>query len=234
MLSHYKEFLPKNFYIPDSLISVSNEIVGFTIPKCEGITLSTLLQDKNIKVGEKIFYLKQIGGLLEQLKNIRKYTELKEFYINDLHEANFLVNPLNKEIGIIDLDSSKIFNNLPFPARYLTPVSLANNVPEKYIVNPIENFGGYIVADEDTDLYCYSIMILNYLYGKNVNNFSLDNYYEYLNYLSYLGISQELVDTFAGLVVPKHNTNPLFSLESLTEEQVYRANSNIYTRKKKI
>jgi serine/threonine protein kinase len=233
MLSTSKKYLPKSFYIPDSLISVANEIVGFTIPKYEGIALSVLLQNKDISTGEKIFYLKQVGAILEQLKNIRTYTPLKEFYLNDLHESNFLINPLNKEIAVIDLDSSKIFNNLPFASRYLTPLSLASYTPEKYIVNPIADFGSYIVADEDTDLYCYSIMVLNYLYGSNVNNFSLEEFYEYLNYLRHVGVNKKLIDIFSDLVLPKHNTNPLYCLDSLTDEQVYRASSLIYKKVKK-
>lgn len=30
---------------------------------------------------------------------------------------------------------------------------------------------------------CYIIMILNYLYGENVNNLSLTDFYDYLEYL---------------------------------------------------
>lgn len=233
MLNTYKEYLPENFYIPDTLISVANEVVGYTLPKFDGITLATILNNKNIKPEEKTFYLKQIGLMLEQLKNIRKYTPLKEFYLNDLHESNFMVNPNNREVITIDLDSCKIASNQPFASRYLTPVSMANYVPEKYIQNTDELASGYIIANEETDLYCYSIMILNYLYGKNLNNLSIDEFYNYLNYLNHLGLNQEMLDIFSNLVVPHHNENPMNYLDSLTNEQIYRANNTVYSNVRK-
>lgn len=234
MLNSNKGYLPENFYIPDSLISVSNEILGFTIPKCEGITLTAILNDKNVETKEKIFYLKQIGLTLEQLKNIRMYTPLKDIYLNDLHASNFVINPRNKEVGVIDLDSCKIASNFAFPARFLTPSSLASLVPEKYVVNtPDVSGAGYIVANEESDLYCYTIMILNYLYGGNVHSLSLEEYYEYLNYLESLGIKKKLIELFSYLVVPHQNKNPLNYIDSLTSEQIYRANDIVYSRVRK-
>lgn len=233
MLNTYKNYLPDNFYIPDCLISVANELVGFTVPKIDGVSLSVLLADKKMDCKEKIYYLKQVGFILEKLKNIRTYTSLQEFYLNDLHASNFVVNAMNKEVGVVDLDSCKIASNYPFPSRFLTPNSLANLVPEKYIVASEETpGGGYIVANEESDLFCYTIMILNYLYGDNVHHLPLAEYYEYLNYLETLGISKDLIEASYYLVVPHHNENPLLYLDSLTDEQIYRANSKIYARVK--
>lgn len=70
------------------------------------------------------------------MKNIRKYTELKDFYIGDIHEDNFLVDTEKQEIFVADLDSCKIAD--------------------------------YKVTEE-TDIYCYIIMILNYLYDGRVD-----------------------------------------------------------------
>lgn len=235
MLNTFRQYLPENFYVPDYLVAVSNEIVGFTVPKASGINLKVILNDKSIETQEKVFYLKQVGFVLEQLKNIRKYTPLNHFYLNDLHESNFNVNVDNKQINVFDLDSCKIAANSSFPARFLTPMSLANLVPEKYnISDTVETSGGgYIVANEESDLYCYSIMILNYLYGSNVNNLELEEFYSYLNYLESLGIDKDLLDSFSYLVVPHHNENPLNYLDSLTSEQIYRANNSVYSRVKK-
>ena len=231
MLNTFKQYLPENFYIPDYLVSVSKDIVGFTIPKANGISLTTVLKDKNFSTQEQIFYLKKVGFILEQLKNIRKYTPLKNFYLNDLHESNFNVNIDNKEIAVFDLDSCKIADNSSFSSRFLTSSSLASLVPEKYVINTSETSGvGYIVANEDSDLYCYSMMILNYLYGLNVSNLNLEEFYDYLNYLDYLKVSKNLLDSFSNLVVPHHNENPMYYLDELTSEQIYRASNNIYSR----
>ena len=52
----------------------------------KGTNLSIILKEPTITYEEKINYLKSIGNILEQMKNIRKYTELKDFYIGDIHE----------------------------------------------------------------------------------------------------------------------------------------------------
>lgn len=234
MLNSSRQYLPDNFYIPDSLISVSNKVVGFTIPKFSGITLSTILLDKSIDTQEKAFYLKQVGITLEQLKNIRKYTPLKDFYLNDLYTSNFMVNPNNREIAVIDLDSCKIASNFAFPSRYLTEKSLAALVPEKYVVNHDDTPGaGYIIANEESDIYCYIIMILNYLYGGYVHKMNLSEYYEYLNYLEFVGINKELLSIFYNLVVPHHNENPVNYIDSITNEQIYRAKESVFSRVRK-
>lgn len=39
MLDSNKEYMPNNFWIPDSILSVGGSIEGFTIPKVNGINL---------------------------------------------------------------------------------------------------------------------------------------------------------------------------------------------------
>jgi len=48
MLNYYKDNLPSNFIIPDYLVSIDDNIIGFTIPKLNGVNLSDLIKDKNI------------------------------------------------------------------------------------------------------------------------------------------------------------------------------------------
>lgn len=228
MLDTYSEYLPENFYIPDYLVSVNKEIVGFTVPFVEGINLSTILKDKHQNYQDQLYYLKSIGKTLDELQKIRKYTQLKTFFINDLHDSNFIVNPLTKQIYSIDLDSCRIGNNVAFPSRFLTPLALLNNVNGKYKINKKEIGPGYIIADENTDLYCYIIIILNYLLGKNINNFQLEEFYEYLNYLEKIGVNTELLDIFSKIVNNVPNENPYQYLESLTESQIFRAKEHIY------
>lgn len=233
MLDTNKEYLPNNFCYPDNLISVDDTIVGFTIPRIYGENLVDILSNPNVDYKEQLYYLKKVGTILEQLKSIRKYSSLDSFYLNDLHAANFIVNPNNKDIYVIDLDSCKIGNNIAFPAKYLTPRALLNNVPDKYKINNDTFIPGYVTADSNSDLYCYNIMVLNYLYGENINNVSLDSFYDYLNYLEYLDINHHLISTFARIVDNVSNKNPLYYLDTLTESQRYRAKKNIYKNLKK-
>jgi len=232
MLDSNKGYLPSNFYIPDSLCSVDGKIIGFTIPKAEGSNLTDILKSRNIEYKEQLYYLKKIGEMLNQLHNIRKYTPLKDFYINDLHDSNFIVDENKRELNVIDLDSCKICSNEPFAARFLTPRSIIKGI-DKYKLNEDMHSNGYIVPSSDSDIYCYIMIILNYLYGNKLSSMGIENFYEYLNYLEDIGINKELLAIFSKVVANCKNENPLYYLDSLTSEQIYRAKESVYTKVKK-
>lgn len=232
MLDSNKEYLPSSFYIPDYLCTVESEIIGFTVPKVEGTNLSIILSSNDVNYKEQIYYLKKIGEILNQLHNIRKYTPLNSIYINDLHDSNFIVDNNNRELKVIDLDSCKICSNEPFAARFLTPVSMINEV-DKYKINEDKNSNGYIDPNSDSDMYCYSMIILNYLYGNKIGNIGIENFYEYLNYLESIGVNKELINIFSKLLVGNcKNENPLNYLDSLTSEQICRAKKLVYEKTK--
>lgn len=90
-----------------------------------------------------------------------------------------------------------------------------------------------MTPSNDTELYCYNMMILNYLYGKNVNSMKVVDYYNYLSYLYYLKIDNNLLNSFQRLLTNCENTNPYPYLESLTQEQIYRSNYKVYKYNKK-
>lgn len=233
MLDANKEYLPDNFVVPDALLSVNRQVVGFTIPYIESTNLSTILRDSTISPREQIYYLKKIGNILEQLEAIRKHREGLKLYIGDLHESNFLVNPDKRDISVIDLDSCKIKDNSSFVSRYLTPASLFNEfrLSHKY---QLDNGGlGYAKIDANTDLYCYIMTIFNYLYGSSINNMKLDEFYNYLSYLDSLGINKDLLHALISIVYNKDNDNPVNYLNSLTDEQIYRSRHFVYNKVKK-
>lgn len=228
MLDTYREYLPENFYIPDNLVSINQTISGFTVPFAEGENLASVLVDPNVSIKEQVYYLKQIGGILDQLKMIRKYTPVKDLYLNDLHESNFIANSKNKAIRVVDLDGCKIGGNLALTSRYLSPLALLNEVRGKYQLNTNPDSPGYIVADENSDLYCYNMMILNYLYGSNVNNMDIADFYDYLTYLSDIGMEPDLINSFRMLLHSCNNRNPAPELDSITKEQFLLAKKKVY------
>lgn len=231
MLDVNRKYLPENLCIPDYLTIVGGVVEGFTMPKIEGINFSTTLKNKNITIEEKIYYLKKIGELLHQLEQIRKYTPFNDFYLNDIHESNFIVNSYKKTITAVDLDSSRVCSKANFASRYLTPLALLNNVKDKYkIIEDNSSSLGYVEADSNTDLYCYIIMILNYLYGENINNLNLEDFYNYLTYLEKIGINKELIEIFKNIVSNKDNENPYDLLDTLTTEQVARSRKIVYKK----
>ena len=230
MLNFYKNSLPVNFLCPDNLVSIGGKISGFTVPRFDGENLADLLNDRTVTSKEKIYYLTKIGEVLNQLKSIRDYGSLKQIFLNDLHESNVMVNPINKEVAFIDLDSCRILNNGSFPSRYLGPSHFIENNPHKYIFNKDGNGAGYVVANENSDLFCYNVIILNYLFGSSITRLIPDDFYNYLNYLEKLKFNKHLLDSFNRLTLTCDNENPSIYLEGITEEQVGRAKKIVFDK----
>lgn len=229
-LNANKDSMPSNFVLPESLVSINKKIEAFTMKYIKGINLSVILNNPDITYEEKIHYLKSIGRILEQMQNIRKYTNLNNFYLGDIHEDNFLVERDKQEIYIVDLDSRKIAGNKSFPGRYLTNSSLIKYNNTKYqTLSQTDDLADYKI-DENTDIYCYIIMILNYLYDGRVDRLSLDKFYDFINYLEDIKVNIELIECFNKIVVGGNNINPCNYLDTLTPKQVAGAR-RLYKKK---
>ena len=222
-LNSNKENIPSNFIVPEVLVSINKQIEAFTMKYIKGINLSIILKEPTITYEEKINYLKSIGIILEQMKNIRKYTELKDFYIGDIHEDNFLVDTEKQEIFVADLDSCKIADNKSFPGRYLTTTSLLRYNEIKYpLLDEPDRVADYKVTEE-TDIYCYITMILNYLYDGRVDRLSIEEFYRFINYLNDIEVNKELIECFEKIVVGAPNFNPINYLDTLSSKQIAKA-----------
>ncbi len=229
MLDSNKDFLPASFCLPDSIVTVGGVVQGITLPKIEGKNLADILRDSKVPVEDQIFYLQEVGQILEQLKRIRQTTKLKDIFINDLHESNFIVTDRNHEVRVIDLDSCRIKNSQPTPSKYLTPKSLITAVPGKYQFTEEDcPTYGFVAADENSDLYCYTMMVLGYLYGENITKMSLEEYYDYLEYLRKLGYSDKFISALQTIVIPQKNENISQYLDELSTEQIYRSREKVY------
>ena len=229
-LNANKDSMPSNFILPESLVSINKKIEAFTMKYIKGINLSVILNNPDITYEEKIHYLKTIVRILEKMQNIRKYTNLNNFYLGDIHEDNFLVERDKQEVYIVDLDSCKIAGNKSFPGRYLTNSSLIKYNNTKYqTLSQTDDLADYKI-DENTDIYCYIIMILNYLYDGRVDRLSLDKFYDFINYLEDIKVNIELIECFNKIVVGGNNINPCNYLDTLTPKQVAGAR-RLYKKK---
>lgn len=199
---------------PEKLAIVDSQVVGYTMDLIKSVNLETALRSYDIDAQTKIKYLKQIGEILEKMKLVRKYTSVKDFYLNDMHENNFIIDTETDSIKVVDIDSCKINDNMTFASRYLSPVSIIKDIP-KYKTETDNRCGGYYKPTEDTDLYCYNLMILNTLFGGGINRLTLEDLYNYLEYLYLIGVPLELVDIFEKIVSNNHNENPYELLDSL-------------------
>ena len=228
-LHDYKEDINiDELVIPDELCSIDYNIQGYLMDFIRSNNLSRVLLNNKITLEEKINYLKQIGNLLNKLKSLRKNNELKDFYLCDLHEDNIVVD-CDGIIRVVDLDSCKIGGNLPSPSKYLV------NLRRKSIINDKYKFDNYcddlIAPNEETDNYCYSIILLNFLYQDNICKLSLDEFYNYIDYLNSIGIDNNLINIFYNLYTNKSNENPVEYLDSL-DNNCYKAMKKIYEYKK--
>lgn len=219
--------LPDSFIVPDSLVTINNNVVGFTVPKIDGVTLKQMLDNHDFPFDVKIRFLKEVGSILDSMVGIRNNTDFRHFYLNDIHESNFMVNYATNSLCAIDLDGCKINPSFSFPSRYLTSGALLN-YSDKYNVEPNLKHGAYVMANYDSEIYCYIIMILNYLYGSNVNNMELGEFYNYLNYLDNIGVNRDLLNCFNMIVSNGKNIDPTEYLDSLNSEILCRSKKLVY------
>lgn len=225
-LNRYKNLMPSNFIIPEFLVLLDNKDLYMAIDYINGNNLGDVLKDKNINIRDKKIYLFYIGNTLEEMRHMRENPLLSDFCLGDLHEDNFIVS--NKKLYTIDLDDAKIDSISPI-ASYLQMGTLFSKF-ETYKYKIIEE-SPYFVKYEvnyNTDMYCYIMVILNFLYGDNVNNMNINDFYCYLDYLYKIGIDSSLLECFNSISSSDDNINPMNYIDSLTSNQIYRAKKIVY------
>ena len=98
--------------------------------------------------------------------------------------------------------------------KYSDIISI-KDFPEKYHTDFQISCGGDFVADENADLYCYAMLVIDFLYGARINLSSKEDYFAYLEYLKSIGAPQELVDAWAKVYTNDNNVNFAPLLDSL-------------------
>lgn len=217
--------------MPQKLVISDGKIIGFTMDYIDSINLRDIYQDYKYDFKTGLQYLKQIGEIFEKIQKLNKYNVVTPFYLNDVHESNFILNKQTGKINVVDIDSCRISNNKPFAARYLTPFSPVSEMPFKYHVCASSDALGYIEPNMNSELYCYNIMILNYLYRGDVQKLSIEEFYNYLNYLESIKFPNELLDAFSNLYNYVDNVNPKDLLDMIPDT-FPMAHKNVYKVKK--
>lgn len=203
---------------PEVLVSVNNNIEGYLMEHIIGVNLSRTLKNSIVTLEEKIDYLKQVSKVLKKVKKLRNQPDFKDFHIGDLHEDNIIVDTDGK-IHFLDMDSCKIGGNIPSPSKYLV------NLKKKEILNSkykLDRYDKYIIApNEETDNYCFSIMLLNMFYQDNITLNSVEYINNYLDYLESVGINKELINIFYNLYTDKPNLDCSEFLDTI-DEKIYK------------
>ena len=221
---------------PEKLAIVDNKVVGYTMELIDSVNLETALNSFDVSSVRKIKYLRQIGELLEKMKHVRTYTPVdiytndtvKDFYLNDMHENNFIIDRQTDNVRVVDIDSCKINGNYTFGSKYLTDKALIGSI-RKYKHEENNICGGFFEPSEDTEIYCYVMVILNTLYGGDIHKLSIPEFYNYLEYLYTIGVDLKLLTMFENIMSAHQNENPYECLDSL--KNVFgRAHKNVFKR----
>ncbi len=219
--------------LPEKLLIVDGQVNGFIMPYIENTNFEEILNDINISNLQKIEYFKQISHILHKMDNLRNNSHITDFYLNDLHASNFILNKKTGKINVVDLDSCKINGNKPFAAKYLTPFSPISSMKAKYRVNEEINFLGYIIPDKNTDLYCYIMTLMNFLFKGRISSLGRDKYYLYLEYLRSINYPYELLDKLSKIYEYVDNEEIGDELDLLTNDMIVMAQSKIFNMKTK-
>lgn len=226
-LMYYKSSLEsvKELILPSSLVIVGGEIVGYSMEFIDkNINLLNYLRSLNNSLEDKVKYLKCIGSILEEINNIKDFPY--DFSLGDLHEGNFIIDK-NGLLKVVDVDSSYISNNEPFPAKYLSINPLLKDLSYKYTTND----KGDIIPNRNTDIYCYIIIILNTLANQDMYKLNINDFFRYINYLEDIGINKDFLFSIERIYQSGDNKNPLEYLNSLDIKKAYQANKLVYKQR---
>lgn len=224
MLSSYGPTLGlKELVIPDALVSVENQAIGFTIPEVKNATnLGIILKDPKIDKEKKMELLRKVGELLGKTQNLDKYGI--NFYFNDMHEFNFLVDNETEEIYAIDLDSASFSKDHPLGSYYMVTNPNMSLLQNKYKMTDDK----LAYPDHNTDLLCYTMMVINTIADFKVSKLPLEEYYAYLEYLRQLGFGEGLINAFASIYTNGDNKNVSEFFDEIPISQLYRASYNVF------
>ena len=222
LLSKYKKENNLNELVVPEMVAKSDGLTGFIMPLITGKNLGVLLKDESKSVTFKLIQLEKIGYFLKKIHSIKE-----EFHFGDLHPYNIIVT--KKDLKFIDLDCSYLGNTKIFPSMYVVESQTVNRMKDKYK----KNDEGWIIPSTNTDLYCYNMMILEFISKKPIYKLSKIEFKYYINYLKEIGFDKKLLEAFSRIYENEENINPVDLLETLTEEKILKANYDNLIKKRK-
>lgn len=157
----------KELVLPNKLIKHKNNIVGFSMPYIEGLTLEEIINNNSYseKEIEEIFI--KILNVIIELSKLPF-----DFCLADLHEKNVIVDS-NKNIHLIDCDGFVIDDN--------QMVIDGSILMGKYLEqkNKYEDLNGVSVSG---DYFCLLCMVINYIFKNKIHTIDdLKDFSEYLD-----------------------------------------------------
>lgn len=200
--------------IPDYRILIDNALVGFAMRYIEDHkNLGKILNDRGLPLDLKIPYLKQIGKVLADIQSVHRSDY--RLQLADLNEYNFILDKEGR-VKTIDLDSSYLGVGEPITKiYYLLQNPYVRVMPEKYEVTKM----GAVLPTDNTDIYCYLMILLKVLSHRDFSTQPISVFYDYLTYLSKLGVSNDVIFALKSLYQSSNNINPYEVLEGIPCER---------------
>ncbi len=199
------------------IVVVYFDIQGILIEKGYCTNLKKYLKEETVSFNDIVIILQNLGRVLEKLKWIReKEGKLQTFFIGDLQESNILVDPLTKQIQICDTDSCKIGKNKPFLSKYLNFLNTYTYV-KKCLSNKYPMTNHTFIPNCNTDLYCYVVLILKFLFHMDIELLNFTDFYQQLYLLKKQGLPEPLYQIFINLYNNVPNENPYKFLDTIPE-----------------
>lgn len=232
MLKDYEKSLGiKELVIPQFLTSIDGNVNGVLIKKIDADNLGLVLNNPKIDKKEKLKYMKMLGELINKVHT----QEVLPFVFGDLHPYNFMIDRDKDKLYAIDLDAVYLNTNYPPGTHYLFINDVIGDFPNKYESNAY----GVVTPTKDTDLLCYTFMLLNVIAGfgskttAGVNGFSIEDYYMYVTYLEKLGFGKDFIKCIRSVYSNRENDNPYFYLDDINMDRLGEASYSVYKYKMK-
>jgi hypothetical protein len=215
--------------IPEYVVVVDSQIVGFAMPLVENhLNLGSYINDEEISFSHKKEFLKKLGCIIDKVQRVDDESFKMQF--GDLNEYNFIIDT-SGNVKAIDLDSAYLGQDEPSNmAYYLLKNKYIKKVPDKYKTTK----SGIVIPNDNSDLYCYNMIILDTLSNERMFKIDIGTYYMYLEYLQEIGVDKDLINCFKDIYIPKDNSNPKDLVESIPDEICTDADFKVFTKRKKL
>lgn len=215
--------------IPDTIVVVDNNIAGFAMPLIEKHrNLGNYINEDSNPFDKKLKYLKSVGKIIDKVERVKNESFKMNF--GDLNEFNFIIDK-NDKVKAVDLDSAYVGQDeAPNSAYYLLKNQYLKTMPEKYNMNN----HGLIKPNDDSDLYCYNMILLNTLANESMYKKELDIFYKYLSHIKDVGIDNELIKILQGIYLPMNNQNPMDLIDTINPNLKEELSYKVFKKEYKI
>ena len=177
--------------LPLFKVNIDKKFSGYGMKFLTGESLEKYLAREDISFENKKLVLIKIGEFLEKMKLLReKDSKFANLFVNDMHPGNIMVE--NGNIKFLDVDSFSVSSDYSCPSYYLSLLTYSPMFHlEKYRKDVRK-----ILPNEESDMYCYIMIVEEFLTGLNLRGKSYSSYLYYLKKFKELGMKSELIDSF--------------------------------------